>query len=65
MNSFSLWRWIIFLIIVGVPFWFFSHAVRKAGFFPWWATLDIAPVVNIIMLWVFAYAKWPAFPKGE
>ena len=63
MNSFSLWHWIIVLVIMAVPLWFFSRAVRKAGFSPWWAALGIVPVVNIIMLWVFAYAKWPALPE--
>jgi hypothetical protein len=23
----------------------------------------VVPVVNIILLWVFAYAKWPALPE--
>lgn len=65
MHSFSLWHWIIFLIIAAVPLWLFSHAIRKAGFSPWWAVLGIVPVVNIIMLWVFAYTKWPALPEEK
>jgi hypothetical protein len=62
MGSLSLWHWIIFLVIVGVPLWIFSRAVGKAGFSPWWAALGVVPFVGIIMLWVFAYAKWPALP---
>jgi hypothetical protein len=61
MGSFSIWHWILILILL-LPLWFFSRAVARAGFSPWWALLGIVPVVNIIMLWVFAYAKWPALP---
>jgi hypothetical protein len=61
MGSFSIWHWIILLLLL-LPLWFFSRAVRKAGFSPLWAWLGIIPIVNIIMLWVFAYAKWPALP---
>jgi hypothetical protein len=62
MNSFSLWHWIIVLVIVAILLWIPSRTVAKAGFSPWWAVLSVVPVVNIIMLWVFAYAKWPALP---
>ena len=61
MGSFSIWHWIIVLLLI-LPLWFFGRAVGKAGFSPWWVLLAIIPVVNLIMLWVFAYAKWPALP---
>ena len=62
MDSFSLGHWIVVLVGVVLPLWFFSRAVARAGYSPWWAALGIVPLVNIIMLWVFAYAKWPALP---
>jgi len=63
MGAWSIWHWIVVLLLV-LPLWFFSRAVGKAGFSPWWVLLAIVPIVNIIMLWVFAYAKWPALPDG-
>ena len=63
MGSISLWHWIIVLVIVGVPLWIFSRAVARAGFSAWWTVLGIVPVIGLIMLWVFAYAKWPALPE--
>jgi hypothetical protein len=62
MDSFSLWHWIIIILLVALPLWFFSRVVAKAGFSPWWAALGIVPIVNLILLWVFAYAKWPSLP---
>ena len=64
MGSFSIWHWVIVLLLL-LPLYFFSRAVAKAGFSSWWAVLALVPIVNVIMLWVFAYAKWPAQPESE
>jgi len=61
MGSFSIWHWVIVILLL-LPLWFFGRALGKAGFSPWWALLGLTPVVNLIMLWVFAFAKWPALP---
>ncbi len=53
---------IMFLLVL-LPLWFFSRAVARAGFSPWWVLLGIVPLLNIVMLWVFAYAKWPKVPE--
>ena len=34
--------------------------LNKAGYSRWWALLVIVPILNVIMVWVFAYGKWPA-----
>ena len=33
--------------------------LRKAGYSGWWVLILFVPLVNIIMLWVFAFANWP------
>ena len=62
MASFSLWHWLIFFMIF-LPNLLFIPAVKKAGFSVWWVALSLVPVVGLILLWVFAYAKWPAHPQ--
>lgn len=61
MATFSIWHWMVVILIV-LPLVFFSRAVSKAGFSPWWTLFALVPIANVIMLWVFAYAKWPALP---
>lgn len=61
MGTWSIWHWLVVFLIV-LPLWFFSRAVAKAGFSPWSVVWGIVPIVNIVMLWVFAYAKWPSLP---
>jgi uncharacterized membrane protein YhaH (DUF805 family) len=59
MGSFSIWHWLIVVIIVVsmvVPAW---RIVSKAGFPGALSLLMLVPFVNIILYWVFAFIKWP------
>ena len=48
---------IIVLLIYFVPI---LMIIRKAGYNGWWILILFVPLVNIIMLWVFAFASWPS-----
>jgi len=61
MGSFSIWHWIIILILL-LPLWVFSRVIAKAGYSPWWALIGVIPLLNLIMFWVFAFTKWPSLP---
>jgi hypothetical protein len=59
MGSFSIWHWLIvlfWLAIFIVPAW---RIVSKAGFPGALSLLTLVPVVNIVLIWVFAFIKWP------
>lgn len=32
---------------------------KKAGFDVWWVLVLLIPVVNIAMIWIFAFSRWP------
>ena len=38
---------------------------RKAGFSGWWSLIIFVPLVNIAMIWVFAFVDWPAAASKE
>lgn len=60
MGSFSVWHWgsvLIFALLFVVPAW---RIVAKAGYSGAWSLFAFIPMINVIMLWVFAFAKWPA-----
>ncbi len=64
MVSFSIWHWIIlaaWLAVFIVPLW---RIVSKAGFPGAFALLAIIPLLNIVLLWVFAFIKWPVERKA-
>lgn len=48
------------LVFVVLPLWFFALVLKKTGLSPWWTLMGLLPIVNIVMLWVFAFAWWPA-----
>jgi hypothetical protein len=60
MHSVSIWHWIIVIgVIVGttIPV---ATILNRAGRSRWWCIFYFIPPLNLIMLWVFAYTRWPA-----
>jgi hypothetical protein len=45
------------LIFVVIPFW---QILSKAGYNGAWSLLAFIPVVNLVMLYVFAFSRWPS-----
>jgi len=61
MEGIGIWQLIIFLIIIAIPtVLIFRPVVEKAGFSRWWSLLMFVPLINLIMVWVFAFMEWPA-----
>ncbi|HVL76571.1 MAG TPA: hypothetical protein VM406_11195 [Noviherbaspirillum sp.] len=59
-EAFTFWQglgvlffWLVFLI----PLW---RIISKAGYSGAWALLSLIPLVNILALWIFAFARWPS-----
>ena len=65
MGSMSLISWIVVLIILLVYLLPVIKILHKAGYSGWWVLLLFIPVVNIIFLWVFAYADWPSLRGSQ
>jgi hypothetical protein len=58
-------EFILLLAFAALIFFLTRKILIKAGFDPNWAFCLIIPVVNIIMIWVFAFAKWPKLKKSS
>jgi len=58
MGSMSYWHLVglVFVLLYMIPI---AMVVKKAGYSGWWCLLALVPFVNVIMLWVFAFASWP------
>ncbi|QWF70252.1 hypothetical protein KEF85_13005 [Methylomonas paludis] len=39
--------------------WLGYRILQKAGFAGVWTWVLLVPIVNIIMIWVFAFSHWP------
>lgn len=56
-------RGLLILIMAAVIVWPYCRVLSRLGFSPWLGVLVFVRIVNIIALWLFAYAKWP--PRVE
>jgi len=52
----------MYVCIIVVPCW---RIVGKAGYSGALSLLVLVPLVNIILLWVFAFSKWPIERSGS
>ena len=62
MFSLSIWHLTALVILVLIVWAFvavFGRIVNRAGYSRWWLLTMVVPVLNLIMLWVFAFASWP------
>ena len=44
--------------------WLGSRILDKAGIPKGWVLCLLIPIVNIIMIWVFAFTHWPNLKAG-
>lgn len=61
----DLWSGLLGLAFVALLVWLFARIARKAGFSGWWSLLMLVPVVNVVLVWVFAFVQWPAETRPE
>ena len=52
---------IIAFVVALIAFiiWINVRILNKAGYSGWWSLILFVPIVNIIMIYVFAFSQWP------
>jgi hypothetical protein len=50
---------IVLVLVVWAAVVIFGRIVNRAGYSRWWLLTLAVPLLNLIMLWVFAFADWP------
>lgn len=50
---------VLMLLIALATFVLVARIVKRAGYSPYWALVSLVPGVNLIFLYVFAFALWP------
>jgi hypothetical protein len=59
MDTISIWHWIIVLLAVLIPGIPIARILGRLGFSRWWVITAFVPIIQLIGLWVLAYARWP------
>jgi O-antigen/teichoic acid export membrane protein len=69
MHSLGIWHLMALVVLVLIVWAFvavFGRILNRAGYSRWWLLTLVVPLVNLIMLWVFAFANWPVTtPRGQ
>ena len=60
MDGFFAVRGIAALVVLFILLFPIVKILRKAGYSGWWVLLWFVPVGNLVALWIFAFADWPA-----
>jgi len=47
------------MTLIALLLWMTVRILHKAGYSGWWSLLMLIPIVNIVMIWVFAFSDWP------
>ncbi|MDY0874388.1 DUF805 domain-containing protein [Dongia rigui] len=63
-SGFSIWHLLIILFSLAMLYPY-VRIVQKAGYSGWWVLTGLVPVLNFIMLWVFALSTWPVERGGR
>ena len=56
----SIWQILIILSLILITIGVFGPVAKKAGYSRWWSLLLLVPVANLVVVWGFAFVKWPA-----
>lgn len=57
--------WLIILVVTLAMFYPYIRILRRTGHSGWWVLVMFVPLVNMIMIWVFAFAKWPTVDRSN
>lgn len=60
----SIWQFVLLAILIVIYIWLPVRILRRAGYSGWWVILGIIPLVNVVMIWVFAFSTWPATQRA-
>lgn len=59
MHLYGAGHWIAFFLFIAVVIYPIGRILRRMGFSPLWSILAFIPLLNLIALWVVAFADWP------
>ncbi len=50
------------IAVIGFPVF---KIIKKAGYNGWWVVFGLVPIMNLLLLWAFAFAEWPNVKRTE
>lgn len=58
MGAFAGWQLFV-LVMILLTLYPVGRILGRLGYSPWWALLAMVSPLNVIGLWILAFARWP------
>ena len=55
---------LFFIIMLALVLYPTGRILNRLGLSPLWSVLALFPLINLIFLWVLAFARWPMVQGG-
>ncbi len=52
-------HWLMFAVMIAVILYPVGRILGRLGLSPFWSVVALIPFLNLIGLWVVAFAEWP------
>ena len=63
-SAFGIAHFFIALVVLVILLFPIVKILQKAGYSGWWVLLWFLPIGNLVALWIFAFADWPALRRA-
>lgn len=63
MGAFAGWQLFVLTMIL-LTLYPVGRILGRLGYSPWWALLAMVSPLNVIGLWILAFARWPVEDAG-
>lgn len=60
MGGYGFGHWVFFVLMVVLLIYPVGRILGRMGLSPLWTIVAFIPLLNLIGLWVLAFADWPA-----
>ncbi len=59
ITGYGFGHWLIFPLIVAAVLYPVGRILGRLGLSPFWSVLALFPFLNLVGLWILAFAEWP------
>jgi len=59
MLGYGLTHWLMFAVMIAALLYPVGRILGRIGLSPFWSVVALIPLLNLIGLWVLAFAEWP------
>ena len=56
---------VVYVAVAVIFFIAYVRIIQKAGYSGWWILVGLVPILNVVMVLVFAFSRWPVLRERD